>query len=263
MATHTNRHTGRNGVRHRKGKGSARSQAAYPTFSVGSASVHGVYAKYVGRVGALAVALGVGAAMATGHGLGVGVAWAQEDGAAGDNPSSANTTDPQTSTSTEPTDGQTTLPTGANDAPTGPADAQPNEPGMRFDSSGGLDNSNNDQGQKTDTTIESAVPSPPPVPPAEPPVAQTPPAPLPVQVPSTGTLPSDPGTPTPANTPSPTVEPPAPDDQDSGSSQSSVTHMRLFSALNANTIAPQGNQLSSSAGSAIATVQENTVVPEV
>jgi VCBS repeat-containing protein len=38
------------------------------------------YARYVGRVGALAMALGVGAAMATGQGLGVPMVWAEETG---------------------------------------------------------------------------------------------------------------------------------------------------------------------------------------
>ncbi|MCV7370355.1 Ig-like domain-containing protein [Mycolicibacterium duvalii] len=38
------------------------------------------YAQYVGRVGALAVSLGIGAAVATGHGIGLGIAAADETG---------------------------------------------------------------------------------------------------------------------------------------------------------------------------------------
>ena len=47
---------------------------------VGPARAATGYARYIGRVGALAVALGVGTAVATGQGLGVGVARADAEG---------------------------------------------------------------------------------------------------------------------------------------------------------------------------------------
>src|SRR5438128_697015 len=76
------------------------------------------YAGYIGRVGALAVALGVGAAVATGQGLGLGVAHADTTGSeapsdssadAADNPASADPsttpTNPSTKTNATPTPG--------------------------------------------------------------------------------------------------------------------------------------------------------------
>lgn len=67
-------HSHRSGARHRLIDG--RAQAVYPSFSLstptptGSAPPLSNAARYVGRVGALAVALGVGVALATGYGAG-------------------------------------------------------------------------------------------------------------------------------------------------------------------------------------------------
>jgi YVTN family beta-propeller protein/VCBS repeat-containing protein len=44
------------------------------------------YARYVGRVGSLAVALGVGAAVTAGHGMGLGVAWADSPAPSANSP---------------------------------------------------------------------------------------------------------------------------------------------------------------------------------
>ncbi|MGE2832750.1 Ig-like domain-containing protein [Mycobacterium sp. SMC-4] len=65
-------------ARHQRLKNPSYAQATYPTFSLAGDTVGqvvpkitaGNHAKYIGRVGMLAVALGVGAAVTTGHGLG-------------------------------------------------------------------------------------------------------------------------------------------------------------------------------------------------
>jgi hypothetical protein len=72
-------------------------------------------AKYIGRVGALAVTLGIGAAVTTGLGLGIGVAWADE-------------TAPSTDSS--PTDPAATEPS-AGTPPSASLGGQPNSPGIR------------------------------------------------------------------------------------------------------------------------------------
>ena len=67
------------------------------------------YAQYIGRVGALAVALGIGAAIATGHGIGLGVAYAddpspntsQDDGDTGGNGDDGSTDGTLTSPATD------------------------------------------------------------------------------------------------------------------------------------------------------------------
>ena len=92
MGTNVGRRSNRSVRSHRKVKHPVDPQATYPTFSIGQdvptptiitapVSPYGVYAKYIGRVGALAVALGVGVAVATG--FGIGIAKADDGGAAG------------------------------------------------------------------------------------------------------------------------------------------------------------------------------------
>src|SRR5215204_2157220 len=76
MAAESDRLARRSNRRHRKTRRPSRSQATYATFRLDhsaatSAGVSAGYASYIGRVGALAVALGVGAAVATGYGIGV------------------------------------------------------------------------------------------------------------------------------------------------------------------------------------------------
>ncbi|MCP9273567.1 hypothetical protein [Mycolicibacterium arenosum] len=68
MATAFNRRA----RKHRRAARACDSQAVYPTFTVGSVPASTPmphYARFIGRVGALAVALGVGAAVATGTGV--------------------------------------------------------------------------------------------------------------------------------------------------------------------------------------------------
>ena len=129
MATATNHHMRRTTSRHRKSRRVGGTQATYPIFSVavnqlpfgavGFAGTSSTYARYVGRVGALAVALGFGAAMATGQGLGLGVAYATEGDPTTDTTTQTDT-DPNTDTggevdttstiaSTEPTTEPTTV----------------------------------------------------------------------------------------------------------------------------------------------------------
>ena len=87
-----------------------------------------VYARYVGRVGALAVALGVGAAMATGQGLGLGVARA-ETGA--DSADSTHSADNQSDSADNQSDSADSAGTQTGESPSGPpstGDAGPSEP---------------------------------------------------------------------------------------------------------------------------------------
>jgi hypothetical protein len=110
----------------------------------------------VGRVGALAVALGVGAAVATGFGMGVARA---DDGASVDMNSSAadSTSGAPADISPDPVSpptgqaGQSTQSGGSDgtDPDAGEGDG-PVDTGMDVASSGGLDTSVNDVGQSTD-----------------------------------------------------------------------------------------------------------------
>ena len=121
------------------------------------------YGRHVGRVGALAVALGIGAAMATGQGLGIAHA---------DEPDSANSSvsdpagtpsgeTPASSTETA-TDTTSSANTSASDHPSEPASDAPSDatPPMKLSSTGGADTSTNDAGQHTDTTPSTSVPTP-------------------------------------------------------------------------------------------------------
>ncbi|MGP4058383.1 Ig-like domain-containing protein [Mycobacterium sp. 4D054] len=94
--------------RHQKQKNSSNAQATYPTFRLAGGTststapplTASTYAKYIGRVGVLAVALGVGAAVTTGHGLGAAHA---DTGAASKDSSSK---DPSSSTASNESTGQ-------------------------------------------------------------------------------------------------------------------------------------------------------------
>ena len=69
-----------------------------------------MYARHIGRVGALAVALGVGAAVATGYGsgFGTGIARADDDTSANDKASTASPADSPSDPASTPADTQTT-----------------------------------------------------------------------------------------------------------------------------------------------------------
>lgn len=106
------------------------------------------YARYVGRIGALAVALGVGAALATCTGAGMARA---DDGAdssssstgANSDASSSSADSPATSSPTEGPDGTTQLTTGHSGSNAGTSAPDPTAPDMNFDSSGGAHTSTN------------------------------------------------------------------------------------------------------------------------
>ncbi len=118
-----------------------------------------VYAHYIGRIGVVAVALGVGAAVATG--CGVAVARADDDtGSHQESTTTDSSADPSADTSAEPTSPKSAEPTGAVIVPTGsnspapgdiPGDAP--ETAMNVSNSGGQDTSVKDEGQHTDTTV--------------------------------------------------------------------------------------------------------------
>src|SRR5882757_10651305 len=90
--------------------------------ALGAAASSG-YARYIGRVGALAVALGVGAAVATGQGLGLGVAHADETSSA-DGSSTGASADPGPATG-KPADVGVTSP--STQPPAGGKDDEPAE----------------------------------------------------------------------------------------------------------------------------------------
>ncbi|MBY0286578.1 MAG: cadherin-like domain-containing protein, partial [Mycobacteriaceae bacterium] len=120
-------------------------------------------ARYVGRIGSLAVALGIGAAVATG--FGIGVAQADDTGTSDTSPSADSPTGDSPAGDSPAADS----PTG--DSPTGdlaqqtssggasPADADTAKDddapgGMNFASSGGPNTSDNDEGQSTDVAAD-------------------------------------------------------------------------------------------------------------
>ncbi len=132
------------------------------TFTAGSS-------KFIGRVGALAVALGIGVLVTNGQAL--GVAYAEPGTDSSDTSSTSSDTSspeagPKPATDPAPPAGQSSntnspstelkppspgsLPTnGSGVHPTSPAD-QATAPQMQTDNSGGADTSNNDAGQLTD-----------------------------------------------------------------------------------------------------------------
>ena len=107
-------------------------------------------ARYIGRVGALAVALGIGVAVA--GGLGMGLAHADETGTSENPPSAGTPSGPSAPSSPEPNDHpeqQATAVGSDNDAPDA-AKGGGSTTEMKVDSSGGQDTSANDGGQITD-----------------------------------------------------------------------------------------------------------------
>jgi hypothetical protein len=114
------------------------------------------YATNIGRVGALAVALGIGAAVATGHGI--GVARADTGADAADSSTNAPSASPLSGTTPEavsgdPT-GEPTLTSGSDSSEASRTDSGPSVPKMNLTASGGEDNSVNDAGQITDAAKE-------------------------------------------------------------------------------------------------------------
>ena len=111
-------------------------------------------ARYVGRVGALAVALGVGIAVAGGFGAGTGVAWADQGAAASDNGPTADTASAAVG---DPVSGQGAKsdgPDSGNNKADGNAEGVDSGSGMNVGASGGLDSSANDSGQSTDAAAK-------------------------------------------------------------------------------------------------------------
>ena len=107
------------------------------------------YARYVGRVGALAVALGVGVAVATGHGA--GQAWAEP---AASEDASTNTGAASDDSAVAPHDVAT--PGSDHDSDRSATDgAAADGPESTVSSSGGRDDSTNDEGQATDTQADA------------------------------------------------------------------------------------------------------------
>lgn len=147
--------------RHRKGRSAVAGQAIHPTSTVydkvvvpiGShaqqVSSHSLYARHIGRIGALAVALGVGAAMAAG--LGAGTARAQDGSNTNDSSQSGDTQSDSPSSTPGSTENDPTPPPGSNDSASDPTDSDTSGGEMQVGSSGGQDSSVNDGGQSTDT----------------------------------------------------------------------------------------------------------------
>ena len=173
MAADANRRVRRGNAHRRNPRGARPAQPTCPTVSV--APQHFVTvpspgtlprgsSKYIGRVGALAVALGVGVLVTTGQGLSI----ARAD--TGTDSSSAPSADGSpaagaggaTGTATAPPADADSLP-GPSNAPGSPPDAGANlpttagestAPQMHLESSGGLNTSTNDAGQSTDDDDE-------------------------------------------------------------------------------------------------------------
>ena len=129
----------------------SRRHAPHPTLRLGeSAPESSGYARHIGRIGALAVALGVGAALATGHGAGVARADDGSDSSSAGTPSGSPSSS-NTSTSAGNTPGaDTSAPVstvGATDpddpaepsssSTTGTGPSEPKVPEMNYSSSGG------------------------------------------------------------------------------------------------------------------------------
>lgn len=164
---------------------SGRAQAVYPTFRVDAAPAAATYARHVGRIGALAVALGVGVAVATGH----GVAVAHAEGEAGTTDSTSagasNATMPSDPSpgATASTDADGTAASTATSAPhpstatdpTSPTEVSGSSTGtdMNFSSTGGAHTSGADEptptqpAAPTTSVAESAAQ------PADPPAAHS------------------------------------------------------------------------------------------
>lgn len=128
------------------------------------------YAQYIGRVGALAVALGVGAAVATGQGPGLARADEPDStsSSVGDSPPDT-ASEPVTAAAPSPEPTPSDI---ANGTPPDQPAATP--PAMNYSNSGAPDTSTNDTGQHTDATTPS-TPEPAPPPDVEPTASLTPP----------------------------------------------------------------------------------------
>ncbi len=195
MGAKKHRDAGRGKAHNSKSRRTRSPQVIHPTFSVEpqrwvAASPPLTFtagsSKFIGRVGALAVALGIGVLVTNGQALGVAYAEPGTDSSdtsstssdtsspeAGSKPAtdtappagqSSNTNSPSTA-STPPSPGS--LPTnGSGVHPTSPAD-QATAPQMQTDNSGGANTSTNDAGQLTDKKD--------PVAPAEPDAGTVPP----------------------------------------------------------------------------------------
>ena len=151
----SNRNTGdRNRGRHRRDSRSTNPQAVYPHFTLhapdGSAALHppngANCARYVGRVGALAVALGIGVVVGTGP-YGLPVAYADTDSSSESASGAAHSTAPARSRESASADRSKDGSSGPS-APHSPAGDDSD--GMKVSSSGGRTNSANDAGQATD-----------------------------------------------------------------------------------------------------------------
>ncbi|WP_319458295.1 beta strand repeat-containing protein, partial [Mycobacterium sp. RTGN3] len=171
MAVRPNRQLRSSTSRHRKVAGTCQPQAVFPTFTLTQApklgGAGGGYARFVGRVGALAVALGVGAAIASGFGM--PVAHADDTGQGSpvnDQPETKPDGKPGSSTTEEPgpvatVTAQTVVSEPKND-PDDPNPAPgPNDPpntGMNFSSSGGYqkDEHRSADGAETNITTTGA-----------------------------------------------------------------------------------------------------------
>ena len=112
--------------------------------------VEGGYARYIGRVGALAVALGVGMAVATGYGTGLGVAWADESRALMRTHLRPNRLLIRLQTRQADPAPEAGSGSDDSDASGSQGDGVDSDAGMNVNSSGGADTSLNDAGQSTD-----------------------------------------------------------------------------------------------------------------
>lgn len=104
---------------------------------------HRSYGRYVGRVGALAVALGVGMAVATGQGLGIARAETDQptDSQTTDAPSATDSTADESLATTgtrRPADPDATVNDPSDPPKSGPVINNPSVPEMKHDSSGGF-----------------------------------------------------------------------------------------------------------------------------
>ncbi|AMO60359.1 putative outer membrane adhesin like protein [Mycolicibacterium phlei] len=156
--------------RHRRNNRTSAPQAVYPHFTLRpddrdataafEPATAANYSRYIGRVGALAVALGIGAVVGTGH-HGMAVAYAQPESGSDD----AKVSDTSPSTTSESAESPST-PSSNNSGNAGTdTDTDPDTSGgMQVSSSGGLTNSTNDAGQATDDDLEVETPEPEPEP---------------------------------------------------------------------------------------------------
>jgi large repetitive protein len=127
------------------------------------------YARYIGRIGALAVALGVGAAVTTGQGI--GLARADDADSASDTSATSTAGETTTDSTTETTSGTDTPTAAETDSSARPGETAPRAtvPEMNVSSSGGALTSEHHQAQQadeepdasdTETAAENETPAP-------------------------------------------------------------------------------------------------------